>query len=133
MNDSFKKDNENTNNNSRQVKYVNLVYALDEKNKASQIISNDNANGTIFIPKLIYFDGIEFIVTNIKTESFKYSQLKSIQFPSDSEVKVIEKDAFIDSQIESIIIPPSLSVLEDGWCSGTKHLKKFHFYRPIIN
>lgn len=49
--------------------------------------------------------------------------IKSIQVAASSELKVIEKDAFIFSEIESLTIPSNIE-LQEGWCNNLSLLKK---------
>ena len=49
--------------------------------------------------------------------------MKNIIIPNDSQLQVIEKEAFRGTLIENIFIPSTLSDLQDGWCSGMSKLK----------
>lgn len=51
-------------------------------------------------------------------------KLKKVDFPDDSELEIIESDAFGDSFIESISIPAKVERLSDGWCMRTPKLTK---------
>ena len=48
--------------------------------------------------------------------------LKSVDFGVNSELKIIDKNAFNMSSIESIFIPESVVVLVEGWCNNTGNL-----------
>ena len=71
------------------------------------------------IPHLIKHETQEYIVVSILTDAFKNSlNIKTIQFPSDSELQTIEENAFEYSSIESIFIPASVIDLKEGWCNN---------------
>lgn len=61
-------------------------------------------------------------VTDIRSNAFSFSQLQRLQIGPNSELQMIGKKIFAFSRIESISIPSSLTVLEDGWCSQTPRL-----------
>lgn len=52
------------------------------------------------------------------------SHLRSIEISPHSELQTIEKSSFRSSSIGSLVIPPSVSKLEEGWCEGTRQLNK---------
>ena len=70
------------------------------------------------LKKTIKHNGQEFIITRIKKGTFKEAQIKSIQFSPDSELKIIEKDAFKSSKLSGCIKIPILSV--------TSKIRKFY-------
>lgn len=107
----------------KKVEQNNLIYALNEKNKTAYLIGNDKVRGDILIPRSIIYDYQEFTIKIICADSFKASLIKSIKFPPDSELEIIEKNAFFNSDIEKIKIPKSLKKLNAGWCSFTKKLR----------
>ena len=45
-----------------------------------------------------------------------------MKFSEDSQLKIIESNAFNGTSIESLMIPPNLEVLENGWCAGVGKL-----------
>ena len=104
------------------VKDENIIYNLNKQYKTACVIDNEKVYGEVFIPQFIVHNDKEFAVIAINSRSFEKSNIKSIQFPSDSKVVTIEKDAFINSLIEFISIPSSLIFLEEGWCRGTSRL-----------
>ena len=115
----------------------NLVYSLNDKEKTAKIINNNQANGDILIPRSIIYKSEEYIVTSIRKKSFSDSNIKSIKFSPDSELKKIEKEAFSNSQIESILIPSTVSDLEEGWFHKAPNLNKVtvmkdnQYYKPF--
>lgn len=99
-----------------------IIYALNKETKTASIFGNQYANGDIFIPQSICHEAQEYIVTCILGSSFEKSSIKSVQFPINSKVETINGYAFLNSTIEKIIIPPSISQLKDGWSYGTPNL-----------
>lgn len=104
------------------INYCNIIYDLNVQCKTACIVDNKNASGDIFIPKFIQHKSQNFSVVSIKNRSFEKAAIKSIEFANDSDVYLIEKDSFINSTIEKIVIPASISDLEEGWCRGTPKL-----------
>lgn len=49
--------------------------------------------------------------------------LRSIEFPENSKLTLIDKSIFFKASIKSITIPSSVKI-EDRWCSKLKFLKK---------
>ena len=49
-----------------------------------------------------------------------------VEIPTNSELKIIENNAFDSSSIESIEIPTSVVELKKEWCSNTLNLNKFN-------
>ena len=101
------------------------MYSIDEQTKTASVVSNNSPNADIFIPRSITHNSQEYLVTCIRSESFRNSiQLKSIRFPPDSELKTIEENAFFNSSIESLTIPSKLTELKDGWSQLTINLDR---------
>ena len=64
-------------------------------------------------------------ITKIGQGAFSYcDNLKEVEFPPDSKLQTIEKDAFYCSSIESLTIPSSVCNFEEGWNNCVKNLTK---------
>ena len=112
------------NNHSEIVKFNKLIYSINEEDKTASVVNNDNANGDVFIPKLINFNNQEYNIISIKEGAFRnLKSIYSLSFPFDSKVEKIEKDVFTFSSIESLFIPKSVKELQEGFCRGTSKLK----------
>ena len=75
------------------------------------------------IPISIKYESDDFVIKSVNKGSFQgTTTVKSILFPTDSQVSVIEEDAFADSLIEHLVIPTSVTDLQDGWCRCTPKL-----------
>lgn len=62
-------------------------------------------------------------ITKICEETFsRCDHLQSIHFSENSELKIVEGSAFVDSSIESISLPSKVSELNEGWCHDTPNL-----------
>ncbi|KAK8892795.1 hypothetical protein M9Y10_030038 [Tritrichomonas musculus] len=106
------------------VKYNNIIFSLNEKEKTASVIGYLSNHYDIFIPQSIKNNDQEYIITSINESSFECSYISSIKFPPNSELQKIERDAFKHTKIESISIPSHVSKLEDGWCSFMPELTK---------
>ena len=87
------------------------------------MIGNTCTNENVIIPFSITYENQEIIIQSIDDNSFKYAQtIKSIEISSNSKIHNIRKFAFYYSSIETVVIPPSVSELENGWCAFTPKL-----------
>ncbi|KAK8896292.1 hypothetical protein M9Y10_014189 [Tritrichomonas musculus] len=62
-----------------------------------------------------------------KIDSFAFSgcmNLQFVDFSENSELRLIEKNAFLTSSIRKITIPEKVVEIKDGWCSSTWHLNE---------
>ena len=50
--------------------------------------------------------------------------MKTVIIPDDSNLELIENEAFYNTQIESLSIPASLVILDEGWMKGMRKLKE---------
>ncbi|KAK8887509.1 hypothetical protein M9Y10_038557 [Tritrichomonas musculus] len=67
-------------------------------------------------------------ISIIKEQSFMSSEeLKSIEFETNSELKIIESHAFDGTLIEDLLIPSSVEVIGSHSFNGTKKLKSVRF------
>lgn len=120
---------EKTPKNITQPKYIiqnGLIYFLNEEDQTAGVAGIDSANGDIFIPRSVKCGEHEFIVTRIMNSSFQNSNsIKSVQFPPDSQIKIIEDCAFKGSSLEKITIPNEVIRICDGAFAECFFLKKF--------
>ena len=103
-----------------------IIYSINEKEKTASIIGEKCEKSEIIIPRSIDYESNTYIVTSISVCAFDSSEIKSIQFPPDSELKTFSINSFSNSQIESLSIPSSLIELEEGWCYNMPELKKIN-------
>lgn len=100
------------------IERYGLTFEINKDFTAS-IVNSYNARGDILIPSSIYHNSHKYIITKIKKRSFqKNENLKSIKFTEDSELRIIEKEAFFHSSIFELSIPKSVEELQEGWCSN---------------
>lgn len=105
------KENENKNS----FKKDGFIFSFNDEIKTANIVDTYSLSGDIIIPRSIVFSNQEFIIKSIETNSFRGANIRSIQFAEDSEIQMIEKAAFSNSRIESLVIPSSLTCLKDAW------------------
>ena len=85
-------------------------------------------SGDVLIPRSINYETQEFIITRIFKGAFKDSdQIKLVQFPSDSELQIIEKEAFANSSIEKIIFPSSVTKICENSFYQCENLSRIEF------
>lgn len=102
----------------------NIVFKLNDDTKTANICDNNNACGAVFIPRSICHNNQEYIINRIEERSFHGSNVESIEFAPNSELRTIESNAFNGSNIRRLSLPSSLNCLKSGWCAETKELKK---------
>ena len=91
-----------------------LSLVLDEEKMEAYVFNCNVANGDIIIPQSISYKLKNFDITTIVEDSFKNSKdIRSIQFPKNSKLNIIEKSSFFQSSFEKIVIPSSVSVIDD--------------------
>lgn len=112
----------------KKVNINGLSFVLNEEEMTAGVFRNINAEGNIFIPYSIQYESHEFIVTDIFENAFKNSSIiKSIQFPENSQIITIEKNAFANSSLERISIPQQVTVIFEGCFNCCFNLQKVDF------
>ena len=105
-----------------------LSYIINEEDKTASVYCCLNEQSDIFIPKTVKYKNQDFSVTSILKNSFYYNNsVKTVRFPKDSELKVIQKQAFNTSDIEKITIPPHVVKICNEAFANCFHLKSFEF------
>lgn len=101
-----------------------LIYSLNVNEKTASVIGEKKKlKKDIFIPRSIIFEEKEYIITSISEKAFcGRGNLRSVQFPPDSEILIIDRSAFDSSSIEEIKIPPSLTTIGSFALSGCQNL-----------
>lgn len=100
-----------------------LDFELNKSNLTAKIIRSSKAAGDINIPRSIFYENEEYVITSISEKIFKNNRnIKSITFSMDSEIHSIGKEAFSFSFVENLTIPPSVEEFHEGWCSGANRL-----------
>lgn len=61
-------------------------------------------------------------VQEIPEHCFEFSNVETVTFPEDSELKIIRNFAFSDSKLASINFPSKLEQLESNWASHLEYL-----------
>lgn len=102
----------------------NLVYIINEKENTAGVNKCLEQSKEIFIPKSIQFNGNEYIVTSILDDAFKETtEIKTIKFAHNSELRTIGKQSFYKSKIESFTIPQKVTKIEEKAFCCCKELK----------
>ena len=99
---------------SEKVEHNSIMYLINEEKRSAGVIGCKKNLDNIIIPRSIKQKSKEYNVTIILEDAFKYSLIKSVQFSSDSKIQIIDKNAFSNSKINSITIPPSIILIGEG-------------------
>lgn len=88
-------------------------YSLFETNdkitEIAKIIKFPKAKGDIFISRSIFYDSNEYIIVGIDQKSFHLNNdIHTVEFSEDSNISLIDKEAFSGSSIKSISFPISV-------------------------
>ena len=109
-----------------------LFFILDKNNKTCSLYNTSGKNDHIIIPRSINYKDQEYIVTSITKINQDFTpKVKSIQFPSDSEVRTIKPMALAFSFLESLEIPASITEFKENWLYGTKYLTQIKVAQTI--
>ena len=106
-----------------------LSYELDENNHTAKAIKIINSDEIIYIPKSIKYQNEEYTITVLSqylTESNK--NIKSISFPKDSCLQIIEKNSLSKILISNISIPSSVQRIEEMAFNFSMNLETVEFY-----
>lgn len=111
----------------KKIKLDKLHFILNESEKAAYVNGHDSLTN-VFIPRSIQHENQEYIVTRILKGAFEDSlKVKSIQFPSNSEIQIIESYAFSRTSIKQITIPKHVTKICECSFYMCKHLKQVDF------
>ena len=115
-----------------------ITLELDKLRLTASVINSPEAKGDVIIPSIEYYSGNKYIITSIGENAFLNNKLiNSLQFDKDSQVLMVCKNAFAFSSLQTLFIPKSLTILEEGWCSNANNLKsieispKNHYFNFI--
>ena len=109
---------------TRTLEQDNIIYSINYEDNTASIIELHPTMYEIIIPRSINYESTEYTITSILEKSIQSPNIKSIQFPLDSELQTIEKNAFYYSKIERFTIPSSLTDLKEGWCDCVSYLNQ---------
>lgn len=94
-----------------------LSYKINQNDFTAQITKSE-VEGNLFIPRSIFHQSQEYVITEINKNSFQYNDhIESIEFSKDSRLRSIGEYAFAFSSLKSISIPSTVKELKYGWCS----------------
>ena len=104
---------------NKYVKFIEKMIVIKSdpcKENYDKIIFADKSIECATIPKTIRYIG---------SYSFcNHKDLKKVSISEDSELQKIGKNAFSGANITDLFIPQNVKELQNGWCKGTKCLKK---------
>ena len=98
---------------SKRIKHDSIIYSINEEERTACLISCKGNSDHIIIPRSIKQESKEYDITSILENAFNQSQIKIVQFSSDSKLQKINKNAFSNSSIKRIKIPPSITIIEE--------------------
>ncbi|KAK8871282.1 hypothetical protein M9Y10_006999 [Tritrichomonas musculus] len=113
---------------SKKIVFNDFSFLLDYEDFTAIVNESIDAKGDIFIPHSIEHQSKKFTIVSIKEKLFQNStQIKSIQFPTDSELRSIGEKAFYNSSLESICIPSHVTHVGESCFACCKNLKSVKF------
>ena len=102
-----------------------IVYELDQNMHTAKITSSSKTSSVVIVPKFIEHESNQFLITTIDSFAFRRNMsIESLKFAPDSSLLRICENAFIDSSIQNLSIPESLTELDANWCYGASYLTK---------
>ena len=104
-----------------------IEYSINEEEKTASLIRYQISTPEIIIPRSIKHKSKEYTVTRISYEALKYFNSRSVLFEPNSELRIIEKNAFSSSNMLSIMIPSHVTQIGEGAFSFCTYLYQFEF------
>lgn len=101
-----------------------LFVMLSKKETTAKIVRSPDAAGDIIIPRYFKHKFKQYIITKIDNEAFyQNDKIESISFANDSELESIGKEAFFESTLKHLSLPPTLRHFDPDWNRSTRHLE----------
>lgn len=86
---------------------IGVTYALNASDKIARVKGyEETLKKTITIPSKIKVDGVSYTITKIGAGAFKDADFTTVNLPNT--VTLIDKDAFLDSWVKNLTIPPKV-------------------------
>lgn len=95
-----------------QEKY-RINFQLNPEDLTASIVESPKATGIVIIPRYFRYQKKNYTVTTIKSNAFYQNTIESITFADNSEVTTFEEEAFENSTIKKLQIPPKLNEIEN--------------------
>ena len=110
------------------VELKGIVYEIYTNENRASVIKNKSEANHIIIPRSLQYKNKEYIITSISRSAFRHSiHTQNIQFAVDSEIQTIGADAFMESDIQSILIPPHVTQICSSSFCNCINLKQVEF------
>lgn len=116
--------NANNQNPCKKVTIGDIIYLINEEKKTAGVGGSISESKEILIPYSIIYGTQEYVITSILNSSFKNLEIKSIQFPTNSQIHTFEKESFSNSMIESIQIPSHVKLIGERSFFECIHLQR---------
>ena len=115
------------NSNDQFVILEGIEYFINEEENSARVTRRLSNATEIVIPRSIKQKSKEYIVTIIASEAFFESDVRSVSFEPNSELRTIETYAFSFSKLASIVIPSHVTeICEQAFC-GCEQLSRVEF------
>lgn len=100
---------------TRQIVVVDQIqYVIFEEDKTAALFNvGYEVFGSICIPRSIKYNGEEFIVTTILQRAFWLTNVWQIEFEKDSELELIDNEAFYNCALRTIKVPSHVTRIGD--------------------
>lgn len=110
-----------TYSNFKKIKQDDITYLLNEEEKTAGVFKYVRKGyHKVYIPRSIHHESKEYVIISILKEAFQFTDVESIQFSNDSEIRTFERGCFFFASFESLQIPSTVIDLKEGWCDGIR-------------
>ena len=106
------------------VEVDSCEYELFSKggNLHAVLSSVKSEDSSLTIPASVESDGNTYVVIGIAPRALRQTHVEVLDFASDSQVKLLGKDALYCHTLKKATLPASLETLATGWCNFTLKL-----------
>lgn len=105
-----------------------LLFILNEDEKTAGVYGRSDSRDSFDVPYSLNYKSQNYIVTSIEEYAFAYDEnIKTIQFPENSELKIIDDFSFGISSIEEIKIPSKVFKIGERAFVNCDHIKRIEF------
>lgn len=100
-----------------------LNFLINEEENTATVVASPEAIDAVIIPKEIMHDTKIYPVVSIGEKAFNNNRgIRTLSFELGTKIRTIQRNSFMNSNIEKITVPPTLAYLAPGCFHGATKL-----------